>query len=87
MKVRGNVVCCRFLVGMPSCKCVRDVVWDVHANGGVLIMVGLGARAIQRCKGAKTASCAAWIPWACVFWGCCGFLVGMPSCTCVLDIM
>ena len=24
--------------------------WDVHADGGVLIMVGLGERAILRCK-------------------------------------
>ena len=35
---------------MPSCTCVLNIMQDVHANGGVLIMVGLGERAIPRCK-------------------------------------
>ena len=59
----------------------------MHANGEVLIMVGLGERAILRCKGAETVSFAPKLTWAWVFWGCCRFLVGKPSCTCVLDIM
>ena len=40
--------CCRVLVGMPLCTCDIDIMWDGQANGGVLIMVGLGERAILR---------------------------------------
>ena len=54
---------------MPSCTCVLDIMWDMHANGGVLIMVGLGIRAILRCKGAETVSFAPKLTWAWVFWG------------------
>ena len=50
-------------------------------------MVGLGERAILRCKGAKTASFASWITWSRAFWGICRFLVSVPSCTCDIDIM
>ena len=41
--------------------------WDVHANGEVLIMVGLGERAILRCKRAETASFAPKLTGAWVF--------------------
>ena len=41
--------CCRFFVGMPSCTCVLNVMWDIHANGRALIMVGVGERAVLRC--------------------------------------
>ena len=61
--------------------------WDVHANGGVLIMVGLGERAILRCIRGRNC-------WFCLMdhlvlgvFGTCRFLVGMASCTCVLNTM
>ena len=31
---------CGFSVGMAFCTCLLDGLWGVHANGGVLIMVG-----------------------------------------------
>ena len=67
-------------MGRPSSTFALDIMWDVHANGEVLIMVGLGERAILRCKEAETASFAPKLTGAWVFWGCCRFLVGMPSC-------
>ena len=35
---------------MPSRTCVLDMIQDVRARGRALIMVGLGERAILRCK-------------------------------------
>ena len=40
--------CCRFWLGMPSDRCLYDIIQGMHANGGVLIMVGLGERVILR---------------------------------------
>ena len=72
---------------MPSYAWLLDFVWDVHANEGLLIMVGLGERAIVSCKTAETASFAAQLTRSWGFWGCCRFLVGMPSCTCEIGIL
>ena len=50
-------------------------------------MVGLGERAIVSCKRAEIASFAAQLTRSWVFWGCCRFLVGMPSFIWLLYIM
>ena len=37
-------------MSMLPCICAKGIIQDLHANGGVVIMVGLGERAILRCK-------------------------------------
>ena len=50
-------VCCRLSLGMPTYTYLLGTMRDVHANGGVLIMVGLEERAFLRCKWVCRKNC------------------------------
>ena len=61
--------------------------WDVHANGGVLIMVGLGERAILRCERGRNCQFCYKTHWGLGVLGVLQIFSGYAVCTCGLDIM